>query len=97
MGRNQILAITFCSLACLGFANTSANAGWFGPSDYNECMLETMKSEPQYMSEIASTNCLYRFACNAKFSAELGKCITDYPELGSQYCARQALHYCTDP
>jgi hypothetical protein len=30
MRRNQILAITLCSLTCLGYPNRSANAGWFG-------------------------------------------------------------------
>jgi hypothetical protein len=96
MGRNLIPAITFCSLACLAYANTSAKAGWFGPSDYNECVLQKMKGQSQYMFEIASTACFYQFACNAKFKHEFGQCLTDFPILGSQYCAGQASHYCND-
>ena len=49
MGCNQILVIMFCSLARLGYANTSANAGWFGPSNYEECVLEKMKGQSPYL------------------------------------------------
>ena len=36
MGGRQLLTITFCSLVCVGYANTRAHAGWFGPSSFEE-------------------------------------------------------------
>jgi hypothetical protein len=96
MWRNQILAITFCSFACVGYANTSAYAGWFGPSDYNECMLQKMKGQPEYMLDIAATACAYQFACNDKFKAEFGQCVDGLPAPGAVYCMREAFHYCND-
>jgi hypothetical protein len=47
-------------------------------------MLEKMKGQQPSMFEIASTACLLQFACNAKFTADFGKCYNDYPSLGSQ-------------
>jgi hypothetical protein len=61
MRCNEILAITFCSLACLDYPNRSANAGWFGPANYDECMLEKMKGQGYYMAEIAKAACLLKF------------------------------------
>jgi hypothetical protein len=61
MRCNQILAITFCSLACLGYPNRSANSGWFGPANYDECMLEKMKGQGYYMAEIAKETCRLKF------------------------------------
>jgi hypothetical protein len=66
MRRNQILAITLCSLACLGYANTSANAGWFGPSNYEECMLEKMKDQSPYMLKTAQDACRAKFKDDSK-------------------------------
>jgi hypothetical protein len=95
MGRNQILAIMFCSLAFLSYENTGANAGWFGPSNADECLLEKMKGQLPGMFEIASAACIYQFACNAKFTEEFRKCLTN--DVGSQWCARYVFHYCNDP
>jgi hypothetical protein len=61
MRRNQILAITLCSLACLGYPNRSANAGWFGPSNYEECVLEKMKGQSSYMLATAQNACRLKF------------------------------------
>ena len=52
MNRNQTLAITLCSLACLGYSTRSANAGWFGPSNYDECVLEKMKGQKWFMAPL---------------------------------------------
>lgn len=93
MGRNQILAIAFCSLAFLGYANTSANAGWFGPSNYNECMVEKMKGQPWNMGEIVAETCTHQFACNDKFTAEYNRCLNIFPN--SSYCAGEAMQYCS--
>lgn len=40
MGRRQFAFITLCSLACIAYTNYSASAGWFGPSNYDECLLD---------------------------------------------------------
>src|SRR5208337_378113 len=40
MGRHQLVSVTLCSLACIVYTNYSASAGWFGPSNYNECVLD---------------------------------------------------------
>ncbi len=61
MGRSQIVAVTFCSLTCLGYANMSAHAGWFGPSNYQECLLEEMRGQSPYMLPSAAA------VCNRKF------------------------------
>ena len=61
MNRNQTLAITLCSLACLGYSTRSANAGWFDPSNYEECVLENMKGQGRYMFPTAREACLLKF------------------------------------
>jgi hypothetical protein len=38
-----------------------ASAGWFGPSTYNECVLDEMKGRPQYMIETVRNNCTAKF------------------------------------
>jgi hypothetical protein len=40
MGRRQFAFITLCSLACIVYTNYNASAGWFGPSNYDECVLD---------------------------------------------------------
>jgi hypothetical protein len=80
MRRTQILAITFCSLACLGYANTSANAGWFGPSNYEECVLEKMKGQQGYMLKTAQD------ACQAKFKDESKEVLLDQRLIQANWC-----------
>lgn len=67
MRRNQILVITLCSFASLWYSNKSANAGWFGPSNYEECMLEKLKEgrgQATYLVEdYAKTACRLKFPC----------------------------------
>lgn len=38
--RNKVVAIVVLAVFCMPLV---ANAGWFGPSDYGECILESMK------------------------------------------------------
>jgi len=61
MGGRQLLTIAFCSLVCVGYANTLANAGWFGPSTYHECVLDEMKGRPQYMMGTVNKDCTAKF------------------------------------
>jgi hypothetical protein len=44
MGWRQFAFITLCSLACIAYTNCSASAGWFGPSNYDECLLDETSS-----------------------------------------------------
>ena len=86
MTRNQVLVITFCSLAWLGYAKRSANAGWFGPSNYAECMLEKLKDgrgQPGYLVErYAKEACNLKFPCGD--DAEFTKCMSGYSD--KNYC-----------
>jgi hypothetical protein len=63
MRGNQILAITFCTLACLDYPNRSANAGWFGPSNFEECVVSEMKGEPSNVYLNVMHACDIRFPC----------------------------------
>jgi hypothetical protein len=61
MGGRQLLTIAFSSLVCVGYANTKAHAGWFGPSTYDECILDEMKGRPSYMMETVKRDCTAKF------------------------------------
>jgi hypothetical protein len=43
---------------------TSALAGWFGPSTYDECILDEMKGRPAYMMETVKRDCTAKFCWN---------------------------------
>ena len=40
---------------------TSAQAGWFGPSTYDECILDEMKGRPACMMETVKRDCTAKF------------------------------------
>jgi hypothetical protein len=61
MTRSNFFAVTFSAIACTGYLNSSANAGWFGPSSYDECMIEQMRGQPANMGQIAGAVCLKKF------------------------------------
>ena len=86
MPRDQIQAVILCSFALLGYANTSANAGWFGPSNYAECMLEKLKdghSHGGYSVEYyAKKACALKFPCVD--DAEFKKCMSEHSD--ENYC-----------
>jgi hypothetical protein len=52
MRRNHLIAIGICSLAWSGYANTSAYAGWFGPSTFSECVLGKTKAQKWMNNDI---------------------------------------------
>ncbi len=98
MRRNRILAITFCALACLGYPKRSANAGWFGPGNYHECVLEKMKGQSPYMLETAQSACELEFPCPDKyhkdeFDAVLRICLQKLGPRPSPYDGLIADHY----
>ena len=83
-----------CSLACLGYAETSANAGWFDPNDYDECVLEKMKGQPVQMVDIAVEYCALKFPCNAKFKEDFLSCLYRSYSPGGNYCLQASRQYC---
>jgi hypothetical protein len=81
-GRHQAgLSMRFiagvCAVGQLALTSTSASAGWlsgwFGPSNYNECMVEKMKGQPWNMAEIVSQQCVEQI-CTVKFNKEFHDC-----------------------
>jgi hypothetical protein len=52
-------SIVMCFASLIGVDD--ASAGWFGPSTYNECVLDEMKGRPQYMMETVITDCTAKF------------------------------------
>jgi hypothetical protein len=66
-----------CVVAQFALTSTSAYAGWlsgwFGPGNYNECMLGKMKGMPWNMAEIVSQQCVEQ-VCSAKFNEEFHEC-----------------------
>jgi hypothetical protein len=96
--QRQISAVTFSFLACIGYTTTGAHAGWFGPSDYQECILDTMKGRPMYMMETAKHSCEQQFPCvdathKEEASASLGQCDARTPYPGSGASSEQLLEY----
>jgi hypothetical protein len=88
MGGRQLLTIAFCSLSCVGYANTRAHAGWFGPSTYDECILDEMKGRPQYMMETVKRD------CTAKFCTEEPVTYTEERKVALAAAARKAADEC---
>jgi hypothetical protein len=43
-----------------------AYAGWFGPANYDECVLDTMKGQREYMMSSAESACRTRFPYTQK-------------------------------
>ena len=76
MGRNQILRLIACGFTYLSYLNGSATAGWFGPSDYNECVLDEMKGQPAYMKSYAKNACRNKFPCpDGQMDPGIGVCM----------------------
>jgi hypothetical protein len=61
MKRNQILAIAFSALGLFSYPYRVAHAGWFGPSNYDECLIDKMKGQTIYMLGVAQGACLKLF------------------------------------
>ena len=78
MGGRQLLAIAFCSLVCLGYPDRMAHAGWFGPSTYDECVLDEMKGRPAYMMETVKRD------CTAKFCTEVPVTVTEEQKVAAK-------------
>jgi hypothetical protein len=58
---------TSVALVIISFFVLSAYAGGlFGPSTYDECMLNSMKGRPQYMLSAVQDDCTSRFCIHDK-------------------------------
>ncbi len=69
MNKSKIIAILF--VACMNFPSFTY-AGWFGPNNYDDCVLEKMKGQDKSMLYTA------RKACEKEFPFE--KELPDYKE-----------------
>jgi hypothetical protein len=62
--RSQGPIVLIVSLSMAIFASAShTNAGWLGPDNFAECMVDAMRGQVQAMAELAAQ------ACSAKFPA----------------------------
>ncbi len=63
-------------VALASFASP-ANAGWFGPSTYEECVFDKMKtSKNNDMTRLAESICRSDFPCPNQLVDDGGTCIT---------------------
>src|SRR4051794_28110669 len=58
-GKNYI--IISANIAFVFWTNITANAGWFGPSTYDDCVLDGMKGRPRYMIDTVNSSCRSKF------------------------------------
>jgi hypothetical protein len=76
-----------------------ANIGWFGPGNFQECMLEKMKGQPPNMSTFVYKACNEQFPCGGadskSFWKELNSCMekSDYSDACGQIYVNK---YCPD-
>jgi hypothetical protein len=61
-------------LIALLLHTSGANAGWFGPSDYRECVLAEMNGKPPYMLSTVRGLCNNRFPCPQPTPSEYAVC-----------------------
>jgi|HubBroStandDraft_6_1064221.scaffolds.fasta_scaffold207677_2 hypothetical protein len=90
-------------LIALLLHTSGANAGWFGPSDYRECVLAEMKGKPEYLLPTIRGLCNNKFPCAKPSSDELAECytMTDTPKsipdgYGGSITVITARDYCID-
>ena len=55
------IAIVGASVLLCILGSTSANAGWFGYSDYQDCLLGEMNGQSQVMLPLVQQKCLKQF------------------------------------
>ena len=72
----------FYSIAMLMTMTLASDAGWFGPSDYTECMIDGMKGQPSSMKSTVDKMCEAKFPCvSPEHLAELNekrkRCVED--------------------
>jgi hypothetical protein len=61
-------------IAALLLSTSGAHAGWFGPSNYRECLLDEMKGRVASMLSTVKGLCNERFPCPEPTPSEYYKC-----------------------
>jgi hypothetical protein len=56
-----VLSVLSIVPLCVIVFSRPASAGWFGPSTYDECVLDEMKGRPQYMMGNVANVCRSKF------------------------------------
>ena len=51
------------AVGLVALSTVAAHAGWFGPSNYTECMIDGMKGQPSAMKGTISKACESKFPC----------------------------------
>ena len=51
---------------------TMAHAGWFGPSDYHECVVDRMKGAKAYLLGDVRSICREQFRCKERYGDKGG-------------------------
>jgi hypothetical protein len=82
---------------------SSASAGWFGPSNYRECVLDEAKGKPAYLLPTVKGLCNEKFPCAEPTPEALAKCntMTDTPNsipgaFGGSVYVPTARDFCID-
>jgi hypothetical protein len=61
MTKFYVAALAALPLTAIQPAHAGWLSGWFGPSTYDECVLDGMKGRPQYMMSTVASDCKSRF------------------------------------
>jgi hypothetical protein len=61
MSHAQVLAVALC--LGVGLTNNSANAGWFGPRNFEECVIDKMDGKASYLLPTVRGLCDKLFPC----------------------------------
>lgn len=69
-----MLRFIYYTLSIAFFYTTTAQAGWFGPSNYQECVLDKMKGQPMYLLQTAEDACMKSFPRSSECYVEKDKC-----------------------
>jgi len=64
-------------IAALLLGTSGANAGWLGPSDYRECVLNEMKGTAMSMLSTVKGLCNNKFPCPEPTPSEYAKCASE--------------------
>lgn len=97
MTIDRMVAIAVCGLVCVLYSYKHAAAGWFGPSNYNECLIDKMKGQNALMMPRAAAECLTQFACNAEARNDFRQCLERalvIDAISVDTCSTEAAKYC---
>jgi hypothetical protein len=100
IGKPALAAAFFLS-ACMssevGLSNV-AHAGWWGPSNYYECLVEKMKGQPDIMAGTVAAACIEMFSCNSQARNDFRKCMGNVQVINNftvGYCKTESEQSCS--